>query len=189
VRSRVNDLSGEPETSAPSRGQGSGAAAIEIVPIRLHHAGGLLRAFDAVAREGRFLAALQAPPLDEVRQYVQEAIDAEDPMVVAIGDDAVVGWCDIRRDRRQTRQHRGALGVGVIAAWRGRGVGSRLLDAALRLARERGFARIDLDVHADNAAAIALYEKFGFAREGLQRDGALIDGHHVDVVLMARIEG
>jgi ribosomal protein S18 acetylase RimI-like enzyme len=110
-------------------------------------------------------------------------------MVVALGDDAVVGWCDIRRDRQETRRHRGALGMGVISAWRRRGVGSRLLAAALPLARARGFARVDLDVYAHNAPAIRLYEKFGFAREGVQRDAFRTDGRSFDAIAMAWYAG
>ena len=158
---------------------------IEIVRIRPYHVEGFRRTFDAVARERRFLAVLEAPPLDEVRQYVQDAIDADDPMAVALGEDAVVGWCDIRRYRQATRRHRGALGMGVIPAWRQRGVGSRLLGAVLELACARGFARVDLDVYADNAPAIRLYEKFGFTHEGFQRDAFRIDGRSFYAIAMA----
>ena len=77
--------------------------------------------------------------------------------------------------------------VSQASDWRGRGVGAALLTAALDLASRRDSIRIELDVHADNRVAIALYEKFGFVREGVQSDGALIDGRFVDVVLMARV--
>lgn len=159
----------------------------EITPVRLSHIAAFRRAFDAVARERRFLAAFEAPSLEETRRYVEHRMACGDPMVVAIGADALVGWCDIGRNSAPSRRHRGVLGMGVIADWRGRGVGAALLTAALDLASRREFIRIELDVHADNAAAIALYEKFGFAREGVQSDGALIDGRFVDVVLMARV--
>jgi len=160
----------------------------EITPIRLSHIAAFRRAFDGVARERRFLAAFEAPSLDETRRYVEERMACGDPMVVAIGADALVGWCDIGRNSAPSRRHRGVLGMGVIADWRGRGVGAALLTAALDLASRRDFIRIELDVHADNGTAIALYEKFGFVREGVQSDGALIDGRFVDVVLMARVD-
>jgi putative acetyltransferase len=47
--------------------------------------------------------------------------------------------------------------------------------------------RIELTVYVDNAAALALYAKFGFAREGLLRRYALRDGGYVDAYAMARL--
>ena len=51
----------------------------------------------------------------------------------------------------------------VEEAGRGRGLGRALVEAALERARARGAARIELDTNEDNAAAIALYESFGFS--------------------------
>jgi RimJ/RimL family protein N-acetyltransferase len=161
---------------------------LEIVPVRLRHAEALRRVFDTIARERRYLPVFEAPPLDEVRRYIQDAIEKDDPAVIALGDDAVVGWCNIRRDAQPTGAHRGVLGMGVVPSWRRRGVGSRLIEAALRLARERCFVRIELEVYADNHPAIALYKKFGFAPEGVRRDAIAIDGRYCDAILLAIVE-
>jgi ribosomal protein S18 acetylase RimI-like enzyme len=45
---------------------------------------------------------------------------------------------------------------------RGSGVGRALAEAALARARERGCARVELDVNEANPAALALYESLGF---------------------------
>jgi RimJ/RimL family protein N-acetyltransferase len=161
---------------------------IEIAPIRLHHAEGLRRAFDLIAREARYLSDLKAPPIDEVRDYILKTLERNSPMFVALGDAAVVGWCDIRRDPTAARAHRGTLGIGVAPRWRDCGIGSKLLLATLERARSAGFVRIELDVFSDNFRALALYEKFGFVREGYQRDAARIDGRYRDSVLMALID-
>jgi GNAT superfamily N-acetyltransferase len=47
---------------------------------------------------------------------------------------------------------------------RERGVGTALVELALERARERGCRRIELDASESNAAALALYERFGFSR-------------------------
>lgn len=52
---------------------------------------------------------------------------------------------------------------------RGRGVGAGLVDAALRVARERGCVALDLDVEAGHDAAERLYERLGFRRHRRQR--------------------
>jgi ribosomal protein S18 acetylase RimI-like enzyme len=50
----------------------------------------------------------------------------------------------------------------VARARSGRG----LLTAAIAWARERGLHKLSLSVFPHNAAAIALYRKFGFVEEG-----------------------
>jgi ribosomal protein S18 acetylase RimI-like enzyme len=54
----------------------------------------------------------------------------------------------------------------VAHEWRGRGVGSALVAAAIGWARERGLHKLSLSVFAHNTAAVALYHKFGFVDEG-----------------------
>jgi GNAT superfamily N-acetyltransferase len=46
---------------------------------------------------------------------------------------------------------------------RGAGLGAALMEAALERARERGCRRVELDANERNAAAIALYRRFGFS--------------------------
>ena len=63
-----------------------------------------------------------------------------------------------------------------------------LADRAARAGRKiehaRGFLRIELDVYADNAAALALYARFGFEREGVRRAAALLAGRYRDICVM-----
>ena len=58
------------------------------------------------------------------------------------------------------------IGMFVAREWRGRGVGTALMQAAIAWGRERGLHKLTLSVFPHNAAAIALYEKFGFVVEG-----------------------
>jgi len=50
-------------------------------------------------------------------------------------------------------------------AWRGRGLGPRLVAEALRLLREQGPRDVELSVEAPNERAWALYHRFGFEIE------------------------
>jgi ribosomal protein S18 acetylase RimI-like enzyme len=59
--------------------------------------------------------------------------------------------------------------VFVAERARGKGVARALLDLATERALERGCRRMELDVNEDNAAAIALYESYGFTA-GAPRD-------------------
>ncbi len=47
--------------------------------------------------------------------------------------------------------------------------------------------RLELTVYTDNAAALALYKKFGFETEGQLKAFGFRDGTYVDAYTMARV--
>jgi RimJ/RimL family protein N-acetyltransferase len=161
------------------------ARIVPIVPIAEEHVASFRAALDGVARERRFLALLEAPPLGDVREFVLANLRAGNPQLVALDGDSVVGWCDIVRGTKPTYRHSGVLGMGVVHDWRRRGVGAALVAAALAAAKERGMTRVELTVRVDNLAAVGLYEKLGLVREGLLRRHMRVDGRYVDAHAMA----
>jgi ribosomal protein S18 acetylase RimI-like enzyme len=162
--------------------------AMQIVPIEAKHIESFRSALDQVARERKYLAMLEAPPLEKVSVFVLDNIANRHAQFVAVDDDAVVGWCDVLPKERPVYRHCGVLGMGVLAGWRGQGHGRALLDAALRGAARRGLVRIELMVRADNVAAISLYQRAGFEMEGVLRDAARVDGKYYDLFLMSLID-
>lgn len=165
----------------------SNVAEIEVVPIGRQHIAGFHAALDCVAKERRYLAMLEAPSFWRTRRLVLASLQAGAVHVVAVTDDEVIGWCDLRPRAAPTLRHTAVLGMGVVAAYRGQGIGSRLLTAALGLAPARGIRRSELIVRSDNAAAIALYRRFGFVDEGTCRNYMRVDGVDYDALLMARL--
>ncbi|MBK5564878.1 GNAT family N-acetyltransferase [Ensifer sp. SSB1] len=75
--------------------------------------------------------------------------------------------------------------MGLLGIYRGKGIGSRLLQLAMQRARERGLERIELSVLHENAAARALYAQFGFQIEGRRVRDWKHDGVYQDSILMA----
>ena len=108
--------------------------------------------------------------------------------MVALHGGEVVGQLGLEQYLRVRQSHVGSFGMGVTPAWQGKGVGSRLLTAALDVADNwMNLHRVELTVYADNEAAHNLYRKFGFEVEGRLRDYALRDGVFVDALSMARL--
>lgn len=108
--------------------------------------------------------------------------------LVALHGGEVIGQLGLEQYLRVRQAHVGSFGMGVATAWQGRGIGSRLLTAALDVADNwMNLHRVELTVYADNQAAQALYRKFGFEVEGVLRDYAVRDGRFVDTVSMARL--
>lgn len=76
-------------------------------------------------------------------------------------------------------------GLAVDPEHQGRGLGRRLLVAALDEARRRGARKVSLRVLAPNARARGLYASCGFVVEGVLREEFLLRDQYVDDVLMA----
>ena len=159
--------------------------AIEITPIALTHAAGFHACLDAVAKEKRYLAQTQALPLDRIEGFVRNSVANDAVQFVALDADTVVGWADIFPAWADAVKHCGSLGMGVLAAYRGQGIGERLLRACLVKAPTQGITRIELEARADNTRAIALYERVGFRHEAVKRNAMRFDGVYYDAAQMS----
>lgn len=113
--------------------------------------------FAAVAEERDGIAT--EPPVDVEARAATWKLDGT---LVAVAGNEIVGSLHVDA----TRFGYGEIGMAVAREWRGRGVGSALMTAAVEWARERGVHKLSLGVFAHNRSAIALYEKFGFVEEG-----------------------
>ena len=111
----------------------------------------------AVAEERDGIAT--EPPVDIEARAASWTLDGT---LVAVAGGELVGSLHVERSRFGF----GELGMSVAREWRGRGVGSALLAAAIEWAREQDMHKLSLSVFPHNAAAIALYRKFGFVEEG-----------------------
>jgi RimJ/RimL family protein N-acetyltransferase len=125
-----------------------------------------------VADERRYLRAL--------RRYRDAAV-----FVAEVADDGIVGRLSLGRDPHPASRHVADLGLMVAAAYRRRGIGRALLDQAVDWARAAGVRKLELHVFPHNEAAIALYESFGFTREGYRKEHYRRGRGYVDAILMA----
>lgn len=161
------------------------SADVRIVPSEVRYLASFRDALDVVARERRYIATVEAPPLEQIQQFVSANQARGGVQFLALDGETVVGWCDVNRYQRVGYQHSGGLGIGLRPDYRGHGIGARLALAAISAARTHGIERIELEVWATNARAIALYQQLGFVHEGLRRRARFLDGTYDDAVVMA----
>ncbi|MCZ8236286.1 MAG: GNAT family N-acetyltransferase [Inhella sp.] len=139
-----------------------------------------------------FGGLLQMPYPTEAawRQRLEDTmkLGATDLMLVAERDGELVGLAGLHGAGTSPRRaHARTLGLWVVPHAHRQGVGSALMQALVDVAdRWIGALRLELTVNADNAAAIALYRRFGFELEGTHRGYTLRDGVLVDCHAMAR---
>jgi len=141
---------------------------------------------DAVCRERKHLAMLEAPPIEQVQSFIAANVKSGGPQFVAEEDGRIVGWCDaLPGPAALGRAHIGRLGMGVLIGHRRRRIGRLLLETTIEGAREFGLQKIELEVFSSSEPAIALYRAFGFHEEGRRRRGRFVDGNYDDILMMA----
>lgn len=78
----------------------------------------------------------------------------------------VVGYCGL-----YTAADEGEISnIAVHPQWRGMGIADQILQTVLTDARENGTTQIFLEVRESNVPAIQLYEKHGFAAQGIRKN-------------------
>jgi len=134
-------------------------AQFEIRSAQAGDARAMAELFALVAAERDGIAS--EPPVDIGEREALFARSAGES-VVAVADRQIIGMLHIEVSRHGF----GELGMLVDPGWRGRGVGSALVAAAIGWARGRELHKLCLEVFAHNTAAVALYRKCGFIEEG-----------------------
>lgn len=132
---------------------------------------------------------LQLPmtPRETWRKRLSETTEGRYQLVACV-DGEVVGELTLWALNNPRQRHVGGFRMAVRDDWQLKGIGTALLEAALDLADNwLNLTRVELTVYTDNAAAIALYEKFGFEIEGTHRRYVFRDGAFVDAYSMARL--
>jgi ribosomal-protein-alanine N-acetyltransferase len=141
--------------------QSAGGAAARLRPLThedLARVAGLERElFGASAWSPAMLAEeLRGPG----RHYVAAVPDAVDA-----GPSDVIGYAGLWFDGEDAQ----VMTIGVAPEHQGRRVGRLLMSWLMDRARQLGARSVLLEVRVDNEPALALYERFGFARTGRRR--------------------
>ncbi len=159
---------------------------MKIIYANEKYSASLHEALTIVANERIYIEMIEAPPLEKVEGFQRELIAKNGPVYYAINEEKVVGWCDIFPKENPRLKHRGGLGMGILPEFRGKGIGSQLLEKVIAHAMKFGLEKIELNVYDSNLSAIALYKKFGFETEGLIKKYRKLDDRYFDCLCMGK---
>jgi L-amino acid N-acyltransferase YncA len=111
----------------------------------------------------------------------------EYPFLVAERDGRVIAWAGAKpySDFPPYRPVAECM-LYVTASERGRGIGTRLLDALASAATEAGFTKLIGKIFVENERSIALIRRCGFREVGVHLRHGRLDGEWRDVLLVER---
>ncbi len=142
---------------------------------------------DVGGEQGRWiLASDEWRSITDERRYLRSVQRHPDAAVfVAEVDGRIAARLSLSRDPHPSSRHVADLGLMVAEEYRRRGIGRMLLDEAVAWARVSGIRKLELHVFPWNEPALALYESYGFEREGYRTAHYSRAGEYVDAILMA----
>lgn len=129
------------------------------------------------------------PPLtpEEVERWYARQCAEPLGWMIELGD-RCIGTARLHSLDEANRRARYAIGIFDATAW-SRGYGTEATRLVLRYAfTTLALHRVDLRVLDYNHRAIACYEKCGFIREGIEREGALVAGEWHSDMMMSILE-
>lgn len=158
----------------------------EIIYCRSQYFESFNKALGIVADEKVYIEMIDRPDLTKTISFQNNMIEKNWPAYYAIENESVIGWCDVSPFTNPRLAHRGGLGMGCLPGFRGKGIGSLLLEATLNHSKKIGLEKVELNVYTSNLAAIKLYEKFGFEVEGTIKKYRKLDGQYFDCLCMGK---
>ena len=121
----------------------------------------------AIYAEGRAFVGDGAPSAGALAARLR-ALEPDDGVVVfALAAGRPIAWAEAYRLGVRRMAHVATLTIAVADGWRGRGVGTALMDAIEQWARRARVRKLQLHVRAGNQGAIALYRRLGYDVEGV----------------------
>lgn len=131
-----------------------------------------------------------------IAENIADIVDHEDVLLrhndlesrvffVATVNDDVVGWVHLNAPEIAKLGHTAELTVGVLEAYRGYGIGSRLLERGLEWATEHGYEKVYNSVPSTNEGAIEFLENHGWETEAVREDHYMIDDEYINEVMLA----
>ena len=118
---------------------------------------GLVGAIRAAIGSGEYVDAETVADIVDSEGVIMRHNDVESRIFfVATVDGDVVGWVHLERPETAKLSHTAQLTVGVLAQYRGQGIGSRLLERGTEWAAQRGTEKLYNSVTSTNEAAIGV---------------------------------
>ena len=146
--------------------------------------------YGEAVRAGAGSFELQAPDVAEMTRRWRNRVAKGYPHIVAIRDDAVIGYAYASR-YRTSAAYRFLVEDSIYVApdAQGAGVGRALLTELIKLCEELGYRQMIALIAGENASSVRLHDHLGFRQIGVIEGSAFKHGRWIDTLLMQRALG
>ncbi|UVK40981.1 GNAT family N-acetyltransferase [Mesorhizobium sp. AR10] len=148
--------------------------------------------YSEAVRAGAGSFELEVPDVTEMARRWRNRVGKGYPHIVAIRDDAVIGYAYTGRYRTHPA-YRFLVEDSIYIApdAQGAGVGRVLLSELIKLCEGRGFRQMIALIAGgtENPSSVRLHDRLGFRQVGLIEGSAFKHGRWLDILLMQRALG
>lgn len=126
--------------------------------------------------------------LEEEGAFIRKQNDSENSLILlGFLNGRYVGNCSLMGNGPLRYRHRVSMGIALYQEFTGLGIGRAMIGALLKIAGEKGFEQVELEVVKDNERAIRLYREMGFEICGtFPNNMKYKDGSYADAYYMVR---
>ena len=151
----------------------------------------LISGLKLMCGESRFLAKEPEEitlTQEEEIEFIRMQNGAEGNLfLIGFWDGVYVGNCSFMGMSMQRNKHRVSMGIALQQKYSGNGIGTKMVETLLSVAKEKGIEQMELEVVTTNERAIGLYKKMGFEIFGTLPDNMKYkDGSYGDVHWMMK---
>jgi putative acetyltransferase len=164
---------------------------VKIRHIRKNDIDGIWKNFNEVLEEGNFLPVF-TPVLSQIekKSWYENLKNEHEICIIAEiktkkHPDNIIGQCEVSNLEWEAASHVGNLGIIVANKYRDLGIGTHLIDTAIREAKKlNNKEKIILSCFSNNKRALYLYQKIGFEIVGTRKQQFYMDSVYYDEVMM-----
>lgn len=157
------------------------------VTIRQARVSDAARIFEAAREIAHEPGLFVSQPLELSEQKIKYTIETiQGIYLVAEKKGLILGHAFLERLHLQSIRHVAQLTIAVHKGYQDQGIGTLILEKLIEWAKQSSdVEKIELNVRASNARAIALYKKMGFLEEGRLKKRIKVADQYIDDILMA----
>lgn len=147
----------------------------------------MLKQIDSETKNMMYEPGERKTTLIEMKRYIVDMLENNSFIAVAENEGTLVGFIAAERGFANRIKHSVYIFMGVLAEYRGQGIGKRLFGEFEKWATKNKIVRAELTVMTHNKNALGLYESMGFQIEGEKPKSMKVDGVFIDEYYMGRI--